>query len=51
MPPVLSLFSQHSTADYIRRRSDRYPGAVNIEPGWTVDSATDPRRVDEGKAR
>ncbi len=33
-------------AEYIRRRSDRYPGAVNIEPAWTVVAATDPRRIE-----
>jgi hypothetical protein len=30
-------------AEHIRRRSDRYPGAVDIEPGWTQEAADDPR--------
>lgn len=32
-------------ADYIRRRSDRYPGALNIEPEWTLEAAADPRSI------
>jgi hypothetical protein len=32
-------------AEYIRRRSDRYPGATTIEPSWTQGVAADPRRI------
>jgi hypothetical protein len=32
-------------AGYIRRRSERYPGATDIEPGWTLEAAKDPRRI------
>lgn len=32
-------------ADYIRRRSGRYPGATNIDPEWTLEAAADPRRI------
>lgn len=32
-------------AEYIRTRSDRYPGATNIEPSWTQEAATDPRQI------
>jgi hypothetical protein len=28
--------------DHIRSRSARYPGAVDIEPGWTEEVLTDP---------
>jgi len=31
--------------EYIRRRSERYPGATDIEPEWTVEAAADPRAV------
>src|ERR1044072_3045517 len=27
--------------EYIRRRSERYPGATDIEPEWTVDAAAE----------
>jgi hypothetical protein len=42
---VDDLWWRDSEADYIRRRSERYPGATNIEPDWTLESARDPRRV------
>lgn len=29
-------------AAYIRARSDRYPGALNIEPAWTEEVLADP---------
>ena len=32
-------------ADYIRRRSARYPGALDIEPAWTDEAARDPRAL------
>ena len=45
---VDDLWWRDTDAEYIRRRSDRYPGAVNIEPAWTWEAATDPR---EGQTR
>lgn len=42
---VGDLWWRDEDADYIRRRSDRYPGATNIEPEWTVEAATDPRQI------
>lgn len=32
-------------ADHIRRRNERYPGAIGIEPGWTLEAAADPHRI------
>lgn len=32
-------------ADYIRRLGERYPGAVGIDPEWTVEAAADPQRI------
>ena len=42
---VAGLWWDDEDADYIRRRSDRYPGALNIEPEWTLEAATDPRAI------
>jgi hypothetical protein len=39
------LWWRDEDADYIRRRSDRYPGATNIDPDWTLEAASDPRRI------
>jgi hypothetical protein len=39
------LWWDDEDADYIRRRTDRYPGAINIEPEWTLEAAADPRRI------
>jgi len=39
------LWWRDEDAEYIRRRSDRYPGATNIEPAWTVEAAADPRGI------
>jgi hypothetical protein len=39
------LWWDDADAEYIRTRSDRYPGATNIEPSWTQEAATDPRRI------
>jgi hypothetical protein len=36
---VAGLWWDEEDAGYIRRRSDRYPGAVNIEPEWTLEAA------------
>ena len=46
MPGVVNdLWWRDDDAEYIRRRSDRYPGATNIEPDWTLEAAADPRRI------
>ncbi|MGI9001755.1 MAG: hypothetical protein ACR2GH_08800 [Pseudonocardia sp.] len=42
---VDDLWWRDEDADYIRRRSDRYPGATNIETDWTLEAAADPRRI------
>jgi hypothetical protein len=42
---VARLWWDDEDADYIRRRSDRYPGALNIEPEWTLEAAADPRAI------
>ncbi len=39
------LWWRDEDADYIRRRSDRYPGAMTIEPEWTLEAAADSRRI------
>lgn len=30
-------------ADHVRTRSERYPGALDIEPEWATEAALDPR--------
>ncbi len=42
---VDDLWWRDDDAWYIRHRSDRYPGATNIDPAWTLEAAADPRRV------
>ena len=39
------LWWRDEDAEYIRRRSSRYPGATDLEPAWTLEAAADPRRV------
>jgi hypothetical protein len=39
------LWWEATDAAYIRGRSDRYPGAVDVEPEWTLEAADDPRRI------
>jgi hypothetical protein len=39
------LWWDDEDADCIRRRSDRYPGALNIEPEWTLEAVADPRAI------
>lgn len=34
-----------TSASHISTRADRYPDATNIDPGWTLQAATDPYRV------
>jgi hypothetical protein len=42
---VDDLWWRAEDAEYIRRRSNRYPGATDIEVEWTLEAAADPRRV------
>lgn len=42
---VDDLWWRAEDAVYILHRSDRYPGATNIEPGWTLEAASDPRCI------
>jgi hypothetical protein len=42
---VDDLWWRMDDADYIRHRSDRYPGAIDIEVEWTLEAAADPRRI------
>lgn len=39
------LWWDDEDAAHIRRRSARYPGADDIEPGWALEAAADPHRV------
>lgn len=39
------LWWEDEDAAHIRGRSDRYPGAIGIEPEWTLEAADDPRRI------
>jgi hypothetical protein len=32
-------------AEHIRTRSIRYPGALDIDPAWTLEAAADPARI------
>lgn len=39
-------------AEHLRTRSTRYPGAMDIDPAWTLDVVNDPERlVDEPDPR
>ena len=37
-----SLWWDGEDAEHIRTRSARYPGAVDLEPAWTLEAAADP---------
>lgn len=39
------LWWEDEDAAYIRSRSDRYPGAIDLEPEWTLEASDDPRRI------
>lgn len=39
------LWWREEDAEYIRRRSDRYPGATDLDVDWTLEAASDPRCV------
>lgn len=40
-----SLWWDDEDARHIRSRSERYPGAEDIEPAWTIEAALDAHRV------
>ncbi len=42
---VNALWWDEEDAAHIGSRSSRYPGATDIEPGWTLEAAADPARV------
>lgn len=42
---VDDLWWLDADAKYIQHRTDRYPGAANIEPAWTLEAAADARRI------
>jgi hypothetical protein len=42
---IADLWWRDEDADYIRRRSDRYPGATDLEVDWTLEAAADPRSI------
>ncbi len=42
---VDDLWWRPEDADHIRHRSQRYPGATNIEPDWTLEAALDRFRI------
>ena len=37
-----SLWWDEEDAEHIRTRSTRYPGAIDLEPEWTLEAAADP---------
>jgi len=42
---LVELWWDAEDAEHICSRSTRYPGAIDIEPEWTLQAASDPRRV------
>lgn len=42
---VEDLWWRDADARYIRTRSNRYPGATDIEPEWTIEAAADQRGI------
>jgi hypothetical protein len=40
---IVGLYSADEDAAYIRSRSTRYPGALDIEPAWTSEVLADER--------
>jgi len=42
----VSLYWAEEDATYIRTRSTRYPGALDIEPDWTLEVLADERLVE-----
>jgi len=43
---LVKLHWAEEDADYIRSRSSRYPGAMNLDPDWTQEVAADARLVE-----
>lgn len=39
------LWWEDEDAAHIRRRSERYSGAIDIEPDWTLEAVDDPRCI------
>lgn len=39
------LWWRTQDAEYIRKRGERYPGAIGIEPQWTLEAANDTYRL------
>jgi hypothetical protein len=39
------LWWDDDDAEHIRTRSSRYPGAIDVEPAWTLEAAGDPHRI------
>lgn len=46
-----SLWWDSEDAEHIRTRSARYPGAVDLEPAWTLETAADPDCEPDPKSR
>jgi hypothetical protein len=44
--PEVDLYWADEDAAYIRSRSTRYPGALDIEPAWTWEVLADERLVE-----
>jgi hypothetical protein len=42
---TIGLWWSDGQADYIGKRSVRYPGATDIDLAWTLEAAVDPRRI------
>ncbi len=42
---LVELWWDAEDAEHIRSRSTRYPDAIDIEPEWTLQAASDPTRV------
>jgi hypothetical protein len=42
---TIGLWWDDEDAAHIRCRSQRYPGATDIEPAWTLEAAADPDRI------
>lgn len=40
-----TLWWDSEDAEHIRTRSARYPGAVDLEPAWTLEAAADPHSL------
>lgn len=46
MPDLVDdLWWRDEHAEYIRHRSDRYPGVTDLEVDWTFEAAADPHSI------